>query len=208
MTTMCGRFTLGLTADAIASAFAVEVDLALEPRLNIAPTQPIATVIQSSQDFYRQLQLMQWGLIPSWAKDTAIGNKLINARSETVMEKPSFRAAFKYRRCLIPADGFYEWKKLERRKQPYYNHKPFAFAGLWENWNNILTCTILTTEANERVQPIHERMPVILHPEDYDRWLDLRNQTSSHLVELLEPFPSQEMEAQELSDANRKLEIK
>jgi putative SOS response-associated peptidase YedK len=205
---MCGRFTLGLTADAIASAFAVEVDLALEPRLNIAPTQPIATVIQSSQDFYRQLQLMQWGLIPSWAKDTAIGNKLINARSETVMEKPSFRAAFKYRRCLIPADGFYEWKKLERRKQPYYNHKPFAFAGLWENWNNILTCTILTTEANERVQPIHERMPVILHPEDYDRWLDLRNQTSSHLVELLEPFPSQEMEAQELSDANRKLEIK
>jgi putative SOS response-associated peptidase YedK len=185
---MCGRFTLGLTADAIASAFAVEVDLALEPRLNIAPTQPIATVIQSSQDFYRQLQLMQWGLIPSWAKDTAIGNKLINARSETVMEKPSFRAAFKYRRCLIPADGFYEWKKLERRKQPYYNHKPFAFAGLWENWNNILTCTILTTEANERVQPIHERMPVILHPEDYDRWLD-RNQTSSHLVELLEPFP-------------------
>jgi putative SOS response-associated peptidase YedK len=209
---MCGRFTLGLTADAFASAFAVEVDLELEPRLNIAPTQPIATVVQSSQDFHRQLQLMRWGLIPSWAKDAAIGNKLINARSETVMEKPSFRAAFKYRRCLIPADGFYEWKKLERRKQPYYfylhNHNPFAFAGLWESWNDILTCTILTTKANERVQPIHERMPVILHPKDYDRWLDSRNQTSSHLVELLKPFPSQEMEAQELSDANRKFEKK
>jgi putative SOS response-associated peptidase YedK len=160
MTTMCGRFTLGLTADAITSAFAVKVDAELEPRLNIAPIQPIATVVQSSQDLHRTLQLMRWGLIPPWAKDAAIGNKLINARSETVMEKPSFRAAFRYRRCLIPADGFYEWKKIERRKQPYYfylqDHQPFAFAGLWENWNDILTCTILTTEANERVQPIHE----------------------------------------------------
>ncbi|MDX2100517.1 MAG: SOS response-associated peptidase [Leptolyngbyaceae cyanobacterium bins.59] len=196
---MCGRYTLSQSADVLAEAFHLpEVPLHI-PRYNIAPTQGVA-VIQQSQGT-RQWQLLRWGLIPSWSKDVKIGNKLINARSETVAEKPSFRSAFRYRRCLIPADGFYEWQRQEKKKQPFYFqvHKgqPFAFAGLWEHWEGeggpIDSCTLLTTQANALLAPIHDRMPVILHPEDYDRWLDPQIQDSKSLESLFQPYPSEEM---------------
>jgi putative SOS response-associated peptidase YedK len=143
---------------------------------------------------------MGWGLIPFWAKDPSIGAKLINARSKTVTEKPSFRAVFKYRRCLIPADEFYEWQKTQSgAKQPFYfsmtDNAVFAFAGLWESWNDIETCTILTTAANGLLQPIHDRMPVILSPKDYGRWLDPTFQGGQSLLNLLRPFPDVPMQA-------------
>jgi putative SOS response-associated peptidase YedK len=143
---------------------------------------------------------MGWGLISSWANDPSLGAKLINARSETMTEKPSFRAAYKYRRCLIPADGFYEWQKLQRgAKQPFNfsmtGNAVFAIAGLWESWNDIETCTILTTAANSMLQPIHDRMPVILSPEDYGRWLDPNVQGGQPLSDLLRPSPDAPMQA-------------
>ena len=177
---MCGRFTLSQSAEAIASVFQLNQVPTLEPRYNIAPTQPVATVLQTSAH-ERQFQLLRWGLIPAWAKDATMGSRLINARAETVAEKPSFRSAFRHRRCLVIADGFYEWRRQDGKKQPFYfrmkNQQPFAFAGLWEHWQDpkgeaIDSCTILTTEANELLQQIHERMPVILNPKDYDLWLD------------------------------------
>ena len=147
------------------------------PRFNIAPTQSVAVVRQSGGKETRQLCLLRWGLIPAWAKDPSIGARLINARAETVAEKPAFRSAFKSRRCLIPADGYYEWKKTGSRKQPYYlrlqDERPFALAGLWDRWNGggkdapLETCTIITTEANEITCPIHDRMPAILAEDDY-----------------------------------------
>jgi putative SOS response-associated peptidase YedK len=145
--------------------------------------------------------MLRWGLIPSWAKDPAMGAKLINARAETVAEKPSFRSAFRHRRCLVVADGFYEWQKQEGKKQPFYfrlqDGQPFAFAGLWESWKDpngevVDSCTILTTEANQLMQPIHDRMPVILASQDYDLWLDPTVQ-SEQLQNLLQPFPSEAM---------------
>jgi putative SOS response-associated peptidase YedK len=202
---MCGRFTLTQSSDAVAQAFGIEAP-EFPPRYNIAPSQPIGVVLQPSDKPQRQFQLMQWGLIPSWAKDPSIGSKLINARSETVHEKPSFRAAFKRRRCLIVADGFYEWqKKGTGRKQPYYfsmkNRDIFAFAGLWESWQDIETCTILTTSANELLEPIHERMPVIIKPESYDFWLDPTIQQPEILTPLFEPFPVAQMTATPVSTA-------
>lgn len=141
------------------------------------------------------MDLLHWGLIPSWSKDPEIGSRMINARAETLHEKPSFRAAFRRRRCLIPADGFYEWQRLERKKQPYYfcrnDHQPFAFAGLWEHWESadgeIESCTIVTTAANDLLKSIHDRMPVILQPEDYDLWLDPQVQETDRLQHLLFP---------------------
>lgn len=147
---------------------------------------------------------MHWGLIPSWAKDPSIGNRIINARSETVAEKPSFRAAFKRRRCLIPANGFYEWKKIGKKKQPYYvrrkDGEPFAFAGLWEPWEGedgtvIESCTILTTEPNADIRPLHNRMPVILDPSDYDQWLNPEVDELETLAPLMHPYPDGKLEA-------------
>jgi putative SOS response-associated peptidase YedK len=197
---MCGRYTLATTPEALADAFVLAEVSAFPRRYNIAPTQPVATIVQDGKTRRRKFRLMRWGLIPSWAKDPAIGNNLINARAETVQEKPSFRSAFKYRRCLIPADGFYEWQKLKgSAKQPYYFHlndgKIFAFAGLWESWNDIETCTILTTTANDLLQPIHERMPVMIAPQFYDTWLSSNIQNASPLLPLLNPFPSDPMAA-------------
>lgn len=198
---MCGRFTL-TQPEAIASTFAIDNVLELEPRYNIAPAQLVSTVLQTAENNTRQLQLLRWGLVPSWAKDPAIGSKMINARSETVAEKPSFRSAFRNRRCLIIADGFYEWQRQERKKQPFYfrlqNHQPFAFAGLWEHWQSpdgeeIETCTILTTEANELMSSIHNRMPVILSPQDYDLWLDPTVKKPEQLQQLLNPYSSEAM---------------
>lgn len=154
----------------------------------------------------RKLEMLHWGLIPSWAKDPEVGNKMINARAETVAEKPSYRKAFKERRCLILADGFYEWQKTDSGKQPFYirmeDESPFAFAGLWESWQNgreIRSCTIITTSPNEVAAQVHNRMPVILHPEDYEMWLDPDFDEREPLTTLLKPFPAEAMEAYPVS---------
>jgi len=180
---MCGRFTLSIDAQILAEHFglAPERMVPVEPRYNIAPTQPIIVVRTNPELLEREAAFMRWGLVPHWAKDLAIGNKLINARSETVEEKPSFRSAFKRRRCLVPADGFYEWRSEAGRKQPYHirlkDQEVFGIAGLWERRETpdgsvLVTCTLLTTEANATMAQLHHRMPVILHPGDYAAWLD------------------------------------
>ena len=170
------------------------------PRFNIAPSQPVIVI---GDDGQRSMQTMKWGLIPSWANDPSVGNRLINARAETIAEKPAFRNALKKRRCLIPADGFYEWLKLSTVKQPVRivlkTREPFAMAGLWEHWTSpaneqVLSCTIITTAANELLQPIHERMPVILNRADEGRWLDPTVTDPVVLVGMLKPYPSELME--------------
>lgn len=208
---MCGRYSQTQSGETIAEAFQLEAEPELTPRYNIAPTQAISTILATPQQPSRHHRLLRWGLIPSWAKDKGIGSRLINARAETVTEKPSFRAAFKRRRCLIITDGFYEWRRSEssKQKQPFYFHllpanangphrPPFAFAGLWEHWQDptgeiIHSCTILTTEANELLQPVHHRMPVILDPVDYDLWLDPTIQDARTLQPLLKPYATAKM---------------
>ena len=207
---MCGRYSQRQSAKIIAQVFQVDEVPTLEPRYNIAPTQSVPTVLQTSALTNRQFKMLHWGLIPSWAKDSKMGAKLINARAETVAEKPAFRSAFRQRRCLVLADGFYEWQQQEQKKQkqPFYFHlsdeRPFAFAGLWEHWKGedgeeIQSCTLLTTEANELMQPIHNRMPVILDPKDYDLWLDLEVKKPELLQPLLHPYRSEEMTAYPVS---------
>ncbi|MBW4562176.1 MAG: SOS response-associated peptidase [Mojavia pulchra JT2-VF2] len=199
---MCGRFTLNQAAAVLAQAFDVEAVPNLEAQYNIAPTHMVATALHNLESNKREFQYLRWGLIPSWAKDPTIGAKLINARAETVVEKPSFRSAFKHRRCLVLADGFYEWQRQASKKQPFYfrvqDGQPFAFAGLWEKWRSpsieeIVSCTILTTAANKLLQPIHDRMPVILSPDDYNLWLDPEVQTPDVLQQLLRPYPAEAM---------------
>ncbi|NJO42000.1 MAG: SOS response-associated peptidase [Cyanobacteria bacterium CRU_2_1] len=198
---MCGRFTLSQSAETIAEVFQLSAVPQLEPRYNIAPTQPVCVIRTIAEPSEREFTYLYWGLIPSWAKDPSIGTRLINARAETVTEKPAFRAAFKRRRCLILADGFYEWQPLQKGKQPFYfqmeETQPFAFAGLWEHWESadgaIESCTILTTEANEMLKPIHDRMPVILPPNAYDMWLNLEVQGGDRLHSLLRPYSSEAM---------------
>ncbi len=203
---MCGRYTLKTPIDVLARYFEAEDHpSSLAPSYNIAPTQEVAAVIE--EDEKRKLEVFRWGLIPSWAKDPAIGNKMINARAETVSEKPSFRSAFKKRRCLIVADGFYEWQKTDNGKQPYHfrmkDGSLFAFAGLWESWDKegeeIRSCSIITTEANDLMDEIHHRMPVILPPENYSVWLDQGFDEKEALSDLLKPYPSEEMEVYPVS---------
>jgi len=203
---VCGRFTLTTNLGAIAKRFGVARFLEeVGPRYNIAPTQ---TVIVVNDDGTRHLAQMRWGLIPSWAKDPAIGNRMINARAETVATKPAFRVALRKRRCLIPGDGFYEWQQRGRTKQPFRivlkNGEPFGFAGLWETWTSpegeeIQRCTIITTEANELLKPIHDRMPVILTREAEAVWLDPTIQDPERLLPLLMPYPTEEMEVYPVS---------
>jgi len=207
---MCGRFTLFSSAEEIAQMF--EVDLPdLLPSYNIAPSQTINAIAQMPDRLKRELYRFRWGLIPSWAKDSAIAYKLINARSETASEKPSFRSAFKHRRCLIPTDGFYEWQHSEdgkAKKQPYFfslkDGNPFALAGLWESWKSpdgevIESCTILTTEANDILRPIHDRMPVILESKGWDMWLDPSFDNKNELQAILKPYPAEAMTAHPVS---------
>jgi putative SOS response-associated peptidase YedK len=199
---MCGRFTLFEADKILSREFGVSGIPPLSPRYNIAPSQAVAAVRTASAGTGRELALLRWGLIPSWSKDPAIGNRLINARAETVREKPSFRNAFRRHRCLIPANGFYEWQRLERGKQPYFvrmrDERLFAFAGLWDRWESpdkgvIESCTILTTVANAVLSTIHDRMPVILPPAEYARWLDPALRNTDSLAPLLAPFPAEEM---------------
>jgi len=175
----------------------------LASRYNIAPSQLVACVRTNSETTEREWVELQWGLVPSWAKEISIGLKLINARGETVAEKPSFRKAFTHRRCLVLADGFYEWKREGIKKQPYYirmkDHRPFAFAGLWERWEKedppIESCSLITIGPNTVMEPIHHRMPVILATTQYDEWLDVSLHETERLNRLLRPFPTEEMEA-------------
>jgi len=205
---MCGRFTLTSPAETVAELFELDAAISLTPRYNIAPTQSVAVVRAADDRSARRLAQLHWGLIPSWAKDSSIGSRMINARAETVAERPSFRSAFRRRRCLIVADGFYEWQKLGTRKQPHYIHvadrKPFAFAGLWEHWEDpggapIDSCTIITTEPNEMMAEIHNRMPVILCPSDYGLWLDPDMQDPENVRSLLRAYPAEEMFAYAVS---------
>ncbi len=197
---MCGRFTLTVQAEILRDLFELETIPDLTPRYNIAPTQEVAAVRQTEQGS-RELVRLRWGLIPSWADSPAVGVRMLNARSETVAGKPAFRSAFRQRRCLIPADGFFEWQNQMGRKQPFYfrlrDGKPFALAGLWEHWQQgariIESCTVLTTEANEIVRPLHERMPVILPPSAYETWLDPKMQRTEVLLPLLAAYPAGEM---------------
>lgn len=214
---MCGRFTLTTTdGETLRATFNLDgIPIDLSPRYNIAPTQNIATIIHDDGAPQNTLVRMCWGLIPSWAKDPSIGSRMINARAETVAEKPSFRAAFKRRRCLIPADGFYEWQaQPDGPKVPLYitlqDHALFGFAGLWEVWKDpasgelIHSCTIITTDANERVAPIHNRMPVILRPDTYAIWLDNTEDDTALLQDLLRPYASEAMSAYPVSrEVNR-----
>jgi len=207
---MCGRFTLALDRDGLAAAYPdFVVTGEIIPRYNIAPTQPVPVVPNNGQN---RVEFFTWGLIPSWAKDPKIGNRMINARSETLHEKPSFRAAYKRRRCLVLTDGFYEWQKVPGQKAKVPAHirmnsdEPFAFAGLWESWHSadgshILSCTIITTTPNELLEPIHNRMPVILAREDYDEWLDPEERGPEALGHLLKPYPASEMRAYPVSTA-------
>ena len=206
---MCGRYTLEASPAVLAKQFSVEIDDAslFKPRYNIAPSQNVAVMRLKPDTSQRELVPLRWGLIPSWAKDPKIAYSTINAKAETVAEKPAFRSAFRKRRCLIPASGFYEWQQQGKQKQPMYirlrDHHPFAFAGLWEHWDPkegepLESCTIVTTEANEFMLSIHNRMPVILDSQDYDQWLDPTAQTD-HLRALLKPFATNEMEAYAVS---------
>jgi putative SOS response-associated peptidase YedK len=188
--------------------FGVPVPSDLAPRYNIASTRQIAAVRNRPDGEDREFVLLRWGLIPSWAKDPSIGARMINARAETAPEKPAFRSAFRRRRCLVPASGFYEWQKQGRVKQPYYislrERKPMAIAGLWERWEGtegapIESCTLLTTDANDLIAPLHDRMPVIVSPGDFDLWLDPTVSTTERLLSLLRPFPADGMTASPVS---------
>jgi putative SOS response-associated peptidase YedK len=203
---MCGRYTLATPAGRLAEQFGIAgSSVELPPSYNVAPTQGVAAVVEEGGQ--RRLEVLRWGLIPPWADDPQIGSRMINARSETAPGKPSFRRAFRERRCLIPADGFYEWRRTNGAKQPYFIHMegggPFAFAGLWESWSKggegeVRTCTILTTEANTLVGEIHDRMPVILAADAYDVWLDPASERDE-LTALLAPYPEDGMEAYPVS---------
>ncbi len=201
---MCGRFSQSKLGNAIAQIFQLTEVPYLIPRYNIAPTQSVATILRTVEQEEKQLRMLHWGLIPSWATDAKIAAKLINARAETVSIKSAFRSAFRQRRCLVLADGFYEWQQDDssRIKQPFYfrfnDEHPFALAGLWESWQDVTgkiieSCTILTTEANELVRSIHHRMPVILNPNDYDLWLDPGVKKSEFLQNILRPYPIEDM---------------
>lgn len=205
---MCGRFTLFESSQVLSREFGVPIPNPIAPCYNIAPTRPVAVVRNRPEVGEREFALLRWGLIPSWAKDPSIGARMINARAETAPGKPAFRNAFRRRRCLVPASGFYEWRKQVRAKQPYYislnEKRTMALAGLWERWEGtegapIESCTLLTTEANELIAPLHDRMPVILPPESYDLWLNPSEQDPAVLYPLLAPYPPEKMTAYPVS---------
>jgi putative SOS response-associated peptidase YedK len=207
---MCGRFSLATELETIMRLVAgLEAHVEFVPRYNIAPTQTVITLLNDGSN---ALIATRWGLIPSWARDAAIGNRLINARAETLHEKPSFKNLFKKKRCLIFADGFYEWQKTTEkgRKVPWFfrfkTGEPFAFAGLWDRWKDrsregalVISSTIITVGANTLVEPIHDRMPAIVRQERYGEWLAAEELTPERLRHCLEPYPAAEMEAYRLS---------
>jgi len=211
---MCGRFTLRAKLTELARQFGFEVGelRAWQARYNLAPTQGVLAVRRFEDESRPGAAVLSWGLIPSWAKSPDVAHTMINARSETLAEKPAFRSAFRERRCLILADGFYEWQKSGKSKQPFFirlrDERPFAFAGLWERWHNPLappnspateTCTIITTAANDLTRPLHERMPVILDEPAWANWLDPRQHDVKALQELLQTYPAERMQLSPVS---------
>lgn len=206
---MCGRFSLAADPEELQLAFpGFDIPEGYTARYNIAPSQPVMAVTNSTE---KKFELFTWGLIPSWAKDPAISVKMINARSEGITEKPSFKSPFKYRRCLVPASGFFEWKAQpgQRKKIPYYFHasdqKLFGLAGLWDEWHSpdgsmIRSLTLITTSANETIKPYHDRMPVILARENYDEWLFTDSKDSGSLTKLLQPLSAFNLEAYQVGD--------
>ncbi len=205
---MCGRYTLTSNLNDLQGRFGFEDrGLVHQPRYNIAPAQSVLAVVNEGR---LQAEFMRWGLIPYWAKDAGIGARMINARAETVAERPAYRRALQRRRCLILADGFYEWRKEGPRKIPMRitlkSGQPFAFAGLWESWKNpeglwVKSCTIITTEPNEVMAPIHNRMPVILRRDAESLWVDPKAEDLTALVGLLAPYPAEDMETYQVSTA-------
>lgn len=206
---MCGRFALTVDVASVAGKFGVSPESPLphtSQRYNIAPTQPVATVLRNGTTHIEELR---WGLIPSWAKDESISARMINARAESLAEKPSFKGLLRSKRCLIIADGFFEWRQENGQKAPMYitmkDGQPFAFAGLWDSWKNpatsqpLRTCTIITTQPNEVVGPIHNRMPAILLPEAYESWLDPDVKDDQFLIHWLAPYPGEAMTARPVS---------
>jgi putative SOS response-associated peptidase YedK len=206
---MCGRYRLSRRKQIVEEHFdSVSGEEEWSPRYNIAPTQPIPVVRQNPKDPVRELSLFRWGLIPPWAKDSSAAAKMINARSETAATKPAFCDALKSRRCLIPADGFYEWMRTGKAKQPYCfevnDGELFAFAGFWDRWkdprgNSVKTCSILTTTTNAVTSAVHDRMPVILDPDCYDLWLDPGMRDVSAASELLKPYDARLMRCYPIS---------
>ena len=204
---MCGRYSLTSDLDTVQMRFIFEAaDLAYTPRYNIAPTQEVLTIVGGQGG--NRAQPMRWGLIPPWTKGSSIGRGIINARAETVAERPSFREVFRRGRCLIVADGFYEWRRVGTARIPMRiilsSGEPFGFAGLWGMWisqegESVTSCAIITTTPNEVMEPIHDRMPVILAKETEAQWLDPANTNTAELRELLLPYSAQEMEAYEVS---------
>ncbi len=204
---MCGRYSLVASIAELEDRFGFDgADAAYSPSYNVAPTQGVLTVVAESDA--RRAVRMRWGLIPSWAKDVSIGSRMINTRAETVAEKPSFRTALRRRRCLVLADGFYEWRRISTGKRPMRvtmaSGEPFAFAGLWDTWQDpqdetVISCTIITTEANDLLRPIHERMPVILQRDQEDLWLDHDVPEPEVLREVLIPYNPDTMNAYEIS---------
>jgi putative SOS response-associated peptidase YedK len=194
---MCGRFAFYSPAEATAALFGVNGTLAVEPGYNIAPTQYVAA-IRDGQEHQRELVMLRWGLVPFWAKDPAIGNRMINARAETVAEKPSFRAAFRHRRCLVLADGYYEWHRDGDVKTPYYismaSGEPFAFAALWENWNDketgesLQTTTLITMAANSFLERVHNRMPLIVQADTADIWMSAAGNSLEEVAARMPPL--------------------
>lgn len=209
---MCGRFSQVGPSAAYAELFGVDDSEPGGPdaRYNLAPTES-AWACALGRDGRRHLQVLRWGLVPHWSKGPDSRYSMINARAETVHRKPAYRDAFRHRRCVIPADGFYEWRPLARGKQPYYirrkDGRPMAFAGLWEHWKDresgevIDSCTIIVTDPNELVRPIHDRMPVILEPEAFERWLEPQARDLQALLALLRPAPGEGLEAYPVSKA-------
>jgi putative SOS response-associated peptidase YedK len=206
---MCGRFRLSRRKQVVLERFESVSDVEdWEPRYNIAPTQPVAVIRQRAEKPVRELSLMRWGLVPSWARDSSGAAGLINARSETARTKPAFRDVLRDRRCLIPADGFYEWRRTRNSKQPYCfevnDGALFAFAGVWDQWKDpsgtrLTTCSILTTTPNEVTSSIHDRMPVILDPSNYDLWLDPGMKNVDGVCELLAPYDARQMRSYPVS---------
>lgn len=210
---MCGRYALITNPEAIRALFRYPERPNFPPRYNIAPTQPIPVV--RLFEGQRQFALVRWGLIPRWVKDPRQFSLLFNARGESVLERPAFQAAMRYRRCLVPFDGFYEWKHSGRQRQPYYIHArdggPLAFAGLWESWmgpngEEMETAAIITTAANSQLAPLHGRMPVILPPEAFDLWLDHGNVDAETAATLIAPAREDLLEVHPVSDAVNRAE--
>lgn len=204
---MCGRFTSFLSPEILENTFGVQAPPDISPRYNVAPTQQV-WIIREAATGGRHLSSVRWGLVPHWAKDLSIGSRMINARCETVHEKPAFRQAIRSRRCIVPASGFFDWATTPTGKIPHYvtmrDGSPLAFAGIWESWKTpegepLETCAILTTAANNLIAPIHDRIPVILHPTEFDHWLDRSLNNPEKLQRFYQPYPAELLQEWEVS---------